>query len=53
MTDSAYAIHDEADYEKALAEYEAYFDHEPEAGSDAGHRCEMLGLAISEYENRT
>jgi len=44
-------IHTEADYEAALAEYETYFDQEPEVGSEAGDRFELLTLVIGKYED--
>jgi antitoxin component HigA of HigAB toxin-antitoxin module len=43
-------IRDDAGYAEALAEFEAYFDSEPEAGSDAGDRFELLGLLLAKYE---
>lgn len=43
-------IRDEAGYLSALAEYEAFFDHEPVAGSDDGDRFELLGLLLAKYE---
>ncbi len=43
-------IRDEASYAAALAEFEAFFDHEPEAGSDEGDRFELLGLLLAKYE---
>jgi len=38
------------DYDAALAEYESYFDREPEPGSEAADRFELLGLVLSRYE---
>jgi antitoxin component HigA of HigAB toxin-antitoxin module len=43
-------IRDEAAYSEALVEFEAFFDNEPEAGSDAGDRFELLGLLLTKYE---
>ncbi|MBO9558880.1 MAG: helix-turn-helix domain-containing protein [Caulobacter sp.] len=43
-------IRDEIGYREALAAYEAFFDHEPEAGSDDGDRFELLGLLLAKYE---
>lgn len=43
-------IRDEAGYHSALAEFEAFFDNEPEAGSDGGDRFELLGLLLAKYE---
>ena len=43
-------IRNEAGYAEALAEFETYFDNEPEAGSDAGDRFELLGLLLAKYE---
>ena len=43
-------IRDEAGYAEALADFEAYFDKEPAAGSDDGDRFELLGLLLAKYE---
>lgn len=43
-------IRDEAGYEAAMAEYEAFFDNEPQASSEAGDRFELLGLLLAKYE---
>ncbi len=43
-------LRDEADYQAAKAAYEAYFDDEPEPGSEAGDRFELLGLLLAKYE---
>jgi HTH-type transcriptional regulator/antitoxin HigA len=40
----------QADYDAAMAEYEAYFDREPEPGSPEADRFELLGLVIARYE---
>ena len=51
MATPIHLIRDEATYEAYLAEYETYFDNEPEPGSEAGDRFEMLGLVLSRYED--
>lgn len=43
-------LRDEADYQAALAAYEAYFDNEPEPGGHAGDHFELLGLLLAKYE---
>ena len=43
-------LRDEADYQRALADYEAFFDDEPAPGSEAGDRFELLGLVLAKYE---
>lgn len=43
-------LRDEADYQAALAAYEAYFNDEPEPGGEAGDRFELLGLLLAKYE---
>ncbi|MGZ8363284.1 MAG: helix-turn-helix domain-containing protein [Caulobacteraceae bacterium] len=43
-------IRTQANYDAALAEYESYFDAEPEVGSPAGDRFEILGLLLAKYE---
>lgn len=43
-------IRDEAGYQSALAEFETFFDKEPEVGSDEGDRFELLGLLLAKYE---
>ena len=45
-------IHSESDYRAALKEVSAYFDHEPEPGSDDGDRFEILAALIEAYEAR-
>ncbi len=45
-------IHNESDYRAALKEVSAYFDHEPEPGSDDGDRFEILAALIEAYETR-
>jgi antitoxin component HigA of HigAB toxin-antitoxin module len=44
-------LHSDADYQEALAQFEAFFDHEPAPGSDASDRFELLGLVIAKYED--
>jgi len=43
-------LRDEADYQAALTAYEAFFDNEPEPGSDGADRFELLGLLLAKYE---
>ena len=43
-------IRDEAGYMSAMAEFEAFFDNEPEVGSDSADRFELLGLLLAKYE---
>jgi len=43
-------LHSSADYEAALAEYERYFDHEPEPDAEAAWRFKVLGILLSRYE---
>lgn len=42
----------EADYDWALAELEAYFDHLPQPGSEAADRFDVLTDLVSAYEAR-
>jgi HTH-type transcriptional regulator/antitoxin HigA len=42
----------EADYEWALAELEAYFDHLPEPGTEAADRFDVLADLVNAYEAR-
>lgn len=51
MTVSLHILRNEADYQAALAAYEAYFDKEPAPGSPDGDRFEMLGLLLAKYED--
>jgi HTH-type transcriptional regulator/antitoxin HigA len=46
------AIHNEADYEWALGEVEAYFAETPEPGSDEAERFDVLAAVVSAYENQ-
>lgn len=50
MANKISIIRDEAGYATAMAEFEAYFDNEPEAGSEDGDRFERLGLLLAKYE---
>lgn len=43
-------IHTNADYQAALREVSAYFDHEPEPGTDEGDRFDVLVTLIEAYE---
>ncbi|WP_428156092.1 helix-turn-helix domain-containing protein [Brevundimonas sp.] len=50
MTMHIHILRDEADYQATLADYEAFFDNQPEPGSEAGDRFELLGLLLAKYE---
>ena len=41
-----------ADYKRALREVSAYFDNEPEPGSDDGDRFEILATLVEAYESK-
>lgn len=43
-------IHTDADYKAALREVSAYFDNEPEPGTPAGDRFEVLLTLVEAYE---
>lgn len=43
-------IRSDAQYDAYLAEYEGAFDDEPQPGSPAGDRFELLGLLLAKYE---
>jgi HTH-type transcriptional regulator/antitoxin HigA len=43
-------IHTEADYKATLREISAYFDSEPELGSEDGDRFEILLTLVEAYE---
>ena len=45
-------IRNEADYDKALAEIEAYFEKEPQPGSPEADRFDVLADLIEAYEAR-
>jgi HTH-type transcriptional regulator/antitoxin HigA len=40
----------EAEYDRALAEYETYFDEEPQPDSAEADRFELLGILLARYE---
>ena len=44
------AIRNDADHAWALAEYERYFDDEPQAGTPDADRFEVLGVLLRDYE---
>ncbi len=43
-------IHTEADYKATLRDISAYFDNEPEPGSEEGDRFEILLTLVEAYE---
>ena len=43
-------IRTKADYKRALREVSAYFDNEPEPGSEDGDRFEILATLVEAYE---
>ena len=43
-------IGSEADYDRALGEIAQYFEHEPEPGTPAAERFNMLASLIEAYE---
>ena len=43
-------IRTKADYKRALREVSAYFDDEPEPGSEDGDRFEILATLVEAYE---
>jgi HTH-type transcriptional regulator / antitoxin HigA len=45
-------IHSEADYKAALKAASAYFDHEPEPGTEDADRFEILLTLIEAWENK-
>ena len=45
-------IHSDDELAMALAEYETYFDANPEPGTVAADRFELLGLVIAAYEDQ-
>jgi HTH-type transcriptional regulator/antitoxin HigA len=45
-------LRSEADYDWAVAELEAYFDHLPEPGSEAADRFDVLTDLVNAYEAR-
>ncbi|HVY57269.1 MAG TPA: hypothetical protein VHA77_05405, partial [Xanthobacteraceae bacterium] len=44
-------IRGEADYEKALAEIERYFDREPAPGTPEAARFDALAAALAHYDD--
>jgi HTH-type transcriptional regulator/antitoxin HigA len=45
-------IRTKADYKRALREVSAYFDNEPEPGSEDGDRFEILTTLVEAYESK-
>jgi len=45
-------IHTEDDYRTAMQEVSAYFDNEPEPGTEEGDRFEVLLTLVEDYEAR-
>ena len=45
-------IRTKADYQRALREVSAYFDNEPEPGSEDGDRFEILATLVEAYESK-
>ena len=45
-----YPIRTKADYKRALREVSAYFDNEPEPGSEDGDRFEILTTLVEAFE---
>ncbi len=45
-------LHSEAEYDIALKDIERYFDMEPEPGTAASDRFDLLALVIADYEAR-
>ena len=43
-------IRNEADYEAAVDEIETYFENQPERGTPAADRFDLLALTIADYE---
>ena len=43
-------IRNKTDYKRALREVSAYFDNEPEPGSEDGDRFEILATLVAAYE---
>ena len=41
----------EEDYERALKEIRTYLDNQPEPGTEAGRRFELLTFLVKEYED--
>ena len=45
-------IRTKKDYEQALRELSAYFDDEPEPGTDEGDRFDILATLVEAYESK-
>ena len=45
-------IRTKADYKRALREVSAYFDNEPEPGTEDGDRFEILATLVEAYESK-
>ena len=45
-------IRTKSDYKRALREVSAYFDDEPEPGSEDGDRFEILATLVEAYESK-
>jgi HTH-type transcriptional regulator/antitoxin HigA len=45
-------IRSEADYDAALKEIERYFENEPQPGTPAADRFDLLALIIEDYERK-
>jgi HTH-type transcriptional regulator/antitoxin HigA len=45
-------LRSEADYDRALAEIEPYFEKEPKSGTSAADRFDLFALLIEDYENK-
>ena len=50
MRKNIHILHSEEEYQAALAEYESYFDNEPQPGTEAADRFELLGMVLAKYE---
>ncbi|HXU99862.1 MAG TPA: transcriptional regulator [Caulobacteraceae bacterium] len=53
MDNEIHIIRNDAEYDGAMAEYEAYFDAEPARGTREAERFELLGLLLARYEEET
>jgi HTH-type transcriptional regulator/antitoxin HigA len=45
-------IHNEGEYDAALAEIEYYFDNQPKPGTPEADRYDLLALVIEDYERK-
>jgi len=50
MNINVHILRGDADYQVALAAYEAYFDNEPAPGTPEADHFELLGLLLAKYE---